>query len=161
MTEKKLALGITVKRNGVLYLTTNYQSDNGYVSVVCIENTNQKGQTYQLAVNECVIHDDVVHVANLSDKQWSITKVQTGLVEQAEAKDLMIGLSVRQLENSSFFFPKVIQEKVFASSEQPFISTADKPELQAALLKEINSLVGEECFDLALISAPTKTTCSL
>ena len=103
--------GIVIKRNGTKYLTSSYYADKGYVSAVCIENTDQCGQTYQLPIDECEIHDEAVELVNLSDLKWIIADVDSELIGLADELELpLLKLDLELLQGDSFCLPTKLQE---------------------------------------------------
>lgn len=103
--------GIVIKRNGTKYLTSSYYADKGYVSAVCIENTDQCGQTYQLPIDECEIHDDTVELANMSNLKWIVNDVDSELIGlAAELEKPLLKLDLELLQGETFCLPTKLQE---------------------------------------------------
>lgn len=103
--------GVVIKRNGTKYLTSNYYADEGYISAVCIESTDQCGQTYQLPLDECEIHNDTVELANLSNLKWVISDVDSELIGLAEELgSSLLKLDLLLLKGRTFYLPTKLQE---------------------------------------------------
>ncbi|MCA2420875.1 hypothetical protein P3602_21360 [Vibrio parahaemolyticus] len=144
----KLKPGIVIKRNGVEYLTTNYDADEGYVSVVCIENTNQRGQTYQLPIEECCIFDESVIVVNRSELEWVIDDIDLEMIEALEGnRDAQLTLSLKQREK--FYLPKTLQammnikEEGAEDGEMGVVFFGEQEELFLAELKTVLEIFDE------------------
>ncbi|WP_432782891.1 hypothetical protein [Vibrio parahaemolyticus] len=149
---KVIAPGTVIKRNGSKYLTTNYYADKGYVSAVCLNNTDQRGQTYQLEIDECEIHDEAIEVVNMSPLEWKVNEVDMDLKNEDVRSDIRRDMKI--LEGEVFHLPATMQREMnndvdeesgekagdngvtfFGEHEQPFIDR-----VRALLPKEFNSL---------------------
>lgn len=153
--------GIVIKRNGVDYLTTNYDADEGYVSVVCIENTNQRGQTYQLPVEECCINDESVIVVNRSTLVWVIDDIDLEMIDALkDNRDAQLTLSLKQ--RMKFYLPKTLQAMMNIKEEgveDGEMGVVFFGEQEALFLAELKSVL--EIFDELTITDACETGASI
>lgn len=149
---KVIIPGTVIKRNGSKYLTTNYYADKGYVSAVCINDTYQRGQTCQLEIDECEIHDEATEVVNMSPLAWRVNEVDMDLKNEDVRSDIRLDMCI--LQGEVFHLPAKMQREMnndvdeesgenegangvtfFGEHEQPFLDR-----VRSLLPKEFNSL---------------------
>ncbi|MDW2320231.1 hypothetical protein R7127_08050 [Vibrio sp. 1159] len=153
--------GVVISRNGVNYLTTNYEADSEYVSVVCIEDTDQRGQTYQLHIEECVINDESIIVVNRSELEWIVDDIDSEMIAALEDKPHEhLFLTLKQ--HQKFYLPKTLQammnikEEGSEDGEMGVIFFGDQEPL---FIDEIKKLFG--FFDQLTITDACETGASI